>query len=431
MDEMQQGVEENLSKRGKIALVVLALIFLILLVTGILSHDGEIKAKSSGEEPKSTESAFDSTKNHTVDSLGNGAQDFLVNNQDEEQVIISSSKEKNDKDNEEKNQNSSDDDKPPFLQNPHSDQAFAAQLITDDGVANHDPLSVMAKEREKLLKTIAQQRQQMFTQALTSTPTIGMVNNGGHRSGSGQTNANGGAELGNYDPMNGNSIEAEKQRALAEIDRVNARLNNGSLDNGGGSGLGGSGTEVYSSNDIDYDSHASSISSGSPVSYNQMSNNGSWQLNNRLENPVARLVVNAGVVIPAALITGINSDLPGEIIAQVTQNVFDSATGKYLLIPQGTKLIGTYGSSIHFGQERVMIAWQRLIYPDGRTLDLGAMPGADMSGMAGFTDQVNNHWLELWPLLVLPLTAKTRITIIHQNQLQIPCVRRWPHNLAL
>lgn len=134
---------------------------------------------------------------------------------------------------------------------------------------------------------------------------------------------------------------------------------------------------------------------GGQNAYSNMQNKGSWDLEKSLETPNNPYILRAGMVIPATMISGINSDLPGQIIAQVSQNVYDTATGKFLLLPQGTRLVGTYDSGITYGQERVMIAWQRLIYPDNRTLDLGAMPGSDVSGYSGFTDQVNNHWWKL------------------------------------
>ena len=88
----------------------------------------------------------------------------------------------------------------------------------------------------------------------------------------------------------------------------------------------------------------------------------------RLANPASRYVVQAGAVIPAALITGIRSGLLGRVTAQVTGNVYDSPTGKYLLIPQGSKLIGAYDSSVSFGQDRVLLVWTRLIIPKGRSM---------------------------------------------------------------
>jgi type IV secretion system protein VirB10 len=102
--------------------------------------------------------------------------------------------------------------------------------------------------------------------------------------------------------------------------------------------------------------------------------------------------VKAGTIIPAALVTAINSDLPGEIVAQVTQPVYDHVTGRFLLIPQGARLIGQYDSQVAWGQNRVLISWNRIVFPNGYSLNIGAMEGADPSGASGLTDQVNHHW---------------------------------------
>ena len=112
----------------------------------------------------------------------------------------------------------------------------------------------------------------------------------------------------------------------------------------------------------------------------------------RLTAPASPNIVQAGSIIPAALITGIRSDLPGQITAQVTQNVYDSITGRILLIPQGARLIGEYDSQITAGQTRVLFAWDRLILPDGRSIVLERQPGADAAGYAGLQDRVNQHW---------------------------------------
>ncbi|WP_159952399.1 IncP-type conjugal transfer protein TrbI [Rhizobium sp. 18065] len=100
-----------------------------------------------------------------------------------------------------------------------------------------------------------------------------------------------------------------------------------------------------------------------------------------------------GSVIPATMITGLNSDLPGRISAQVSQNVYDSATGYRLLIPQGAKLFGRYDSKVSFGQERVLVVWTDLIFPNGSTLQIGGMSGTDAEGYGGFRDKVDRH---LW-----------------------------------
>jgi type IV secretion system protein TrbI len=116
----------------------------------------------------------------------------------------------------------------------------------------------------------------------------------------------------------------------------------------------------------------------------------------RLANPPSRYVVQAGAVIPAALITGIRSDLPGQVTAQVTENVYDSPTGRFLLIPQGSKLVGLYDSQISFGQDRVLLVWTRLLMPNGRSIVLERQPGADTQGFAGLEDEVDHHWSQLF-----------------------------------
>jgi type IV secretory pathway VirB10-like protein len=101
--------------------------------------------------------------------------------------------------------------------------------------------------------------------------------------------------------------------------------------------------------------------------------------------------VQAGSIIPATLITGINSDLPGTMIAQVSQNVFDSKTGAFLLIPAGSKIIGKYDSQVTNGQSRVLVAWQRIIFPDSSSINIGGLAGADTAGYSGLTGKVDDH----------------------------------------
>ncbi|OWQ98327.1 TrbI/VirB10 family protein [Sphingopyxis witflariensis] len=112
----------------------------------------------------------------------------------------------------------------------------------------------------------------------------------------------------------------------------------------------------------------------------------------RIGGPSSPYILQAGSLIPAALITGIRSDLPGQVTAQVTQNVYDSPTGRILLIPQGARLIGDYDSEIAAGQERVLLAWDRLILPGGRSIRLDRQPGTDARGMAGLADRTDHHW---------------------------------------
>src|SRR6202023_2433588 len=117
--------------------------------------------------------------------------------------------------------------------------------------------------------------------------------------------------------------------------------------------------------------------------------------------PASLYILQAGTVIPGALITGIRSDLPGQITAQVTESVFDSPTGSLLLVPQGARLIGIYDSQIAFGQSRVLLVWTRLIMPNGRSIVLERQPGADAAGYSGVEDEVDNHWAELFKAALL------------------------------
>ncbi|AZQ13328.1 TrbI/VirB10 family protein [Shewanella khirikhana] len=108
--------------------------------------------------------------------------------------------------------------------------------------------------------------------------------------------------------------------------------------------------------------------------------------------PLSAFELNVGTIIPAVLISGMNSDIPGALIAQVSQNVYDSATGKHLLIPIGAKLYGVYDSNVSYGQSRAVSAWTRINYPDGTRLNLAGMGGMDVEGYSGFEDQVDNHY---------------------------------------
>ncbi|MBN9235586.1 MULTISPECIES: TrbI/VirB10 family protein [Phyllobacteriaceae] len=115
----------------------------------------------------------------------------------------------------------------------------------------------------------------------------------------------------------------------------------------------------------------------------------------RVTQPASPFVLQAGAVIPAALITGIRSDLPGQITAQVTENVYDSLTGRSLLVPQGARMVGQYDNGTQFGQRRILLVWNRLIFPNGRSVVLERQPGADAQGYAGLQDGVDHHWWDL------------------------------------
>ena len=115
-----------------------------------------------------------------------------------------------------------------------------------------------------------------------------------------------------------------------------------------------------------------------------------------LQEAASPWMLSAGTVIPASLITGLNSDLPGMVLAQVTENVRDTATGATILVPQGARLLGRYDSVVAFGQRRALVVWTRILFPDGSSVALDNMPATDVSGYAGLRDGVDSH---TWQLL--------------------------------
>lgn len=118
-------------------------------------------------------------------------------------------------------------------------------------------------------------------------------------------------------------------------------------------------------------------------------------------SPLSEYQVNAGSIIPGIFITGVKSTLPGRMIGQVRENVYDSTTGNHLLIPKGARLLGMYDSNVTFGQDRIMIIWERIIFPSGKSIQLDRFAGTDLSGYAGVTGKVNNHYGKLLTSVVL------------------------------
>ncbi|MBR8087065.1 TrbI/VirB10 family protein [Burkholderia vietnamiensis] len=266
--------------------------------------------------------------------------------------------------------------------------------------ANGAPAPVDPDEQQ-----IRMAKMQMFQDAVKAKTNVPLPNQGPSRYGSGSP-----APAGAVD----SSVPQSRAEMLARIADVRRQIDNaqssgdpnaayqaqlakirGSMGGGGG-GFGG---VSYGGSDGGPQLLQAANTNSSRNDIQQFGANGQsdrWKLGNDLEAPRSRFEVRAGGVIPGVMISGINSDLPGQIIGQVSQDVYDTATGKYLLIPQGTRLVGTYNSNIVYGQSAVLIAWQRLVFPDGKAMDIGAMPGADSAGYAGFRDQVNNHYVRIF-----------------------------------
>jgi len=143
-----------------------------------------------------------------------------------------------------------------------------------------------------------------------------------------------------------------------------------------------------------------------------------FELHASVQAPKSPYTLFAGTILPCVMTQGIDSDLPGQIGCMISQNVYDTVTGRYLLLPQGTKVIGTYDSRVAYGQERVLVVWTRLLRPDGSTLSLEGMPGVDLSGYAGLTGHVNNHYGRLLSGVVLGslLGASAQIAVGANSQ---------------
>lgn len=134
---------------------------------------------------------------------------------------------------------------------------------------------------------------------------------------------------------------------------------------------------------------------------------GSFVSTKMLNRNYSRFELKTGHIIHGIMITGVNSDLPGQVLAQVSRNVYDSVTGKHLLIPMGTKIYGVYDSNVTYGQNRLLLVWQRLVFPNGFSLELENMQGVDLMGNSGFKGRVNNHFLKLLRSVLLSSAIAT------------------------
>ena len=139
----------------------------------------------------------------------------------------------------------------------------------------------------------------------------------------------------------------------------------------------------------------------------------------RVQTPVSPYQVMAGTVISASLLTGVNSDLPGQVIAHVTEPVYDTVSGEHLLIPQGSRVIGRYDSVIAYGQSRALIVWNRIIMPDGSSIQIENLPAADLQGYAGLSDRVDHHTLRLFSAAALSSLISVGAELSEDNDEQV------------
>jgi type IV secretion system protein VirB10 len=236
---------------------------------------------------------------------------------------------------------------------------------------------------------IRQLKVQQFEEALRAKTTVQSQALAAH-----SLQSHGSRDLPNATPASTDPIAVYQQR-LAQLRKAESRGRDGY---GGAGGYGGYGTEEGGPEE-------GQVGPGKPGNdygaFEAKGNSDRWKLDSTPIAPKSPYSVLTTFVIPAILISGINSSLPGKIFGQVSQDVYDTATGRFLLIPQGTKLEGEYSSDVAYGQASVLVAWQRLVFPDGKTMDIGAMPGSNAAGYAGFNDQVNNHYLRLFGSAIL------------------------------
>lgn len=207
-------------------------------------------------------------------------------------------------------------------------------------------------------------------------------------------------------------IENARQQALMAAILANTTIAGGTGNTAsvnGDSGDAGQ-TNPYSNN-LDAGNSAATASSNNDKDpnkqqekkdfLNQKSDGSSNYLQSSRVQPLSRYEIKAGTIIPSVMISGINSDIPGPVIGQVSENVYDTAKGDHILIPQGARLFGSFDNSVSSGQKRVMVVWHRIIFPDTSSLDIGAMSASDQEGYSGLNDQVDNHFLHTFSNAIL------------------------------
>jgi type IV secretion system protein VirB10 len=216
-----------------------------------------------------------------------------------------------------------------------------------------------------------------------------------------ETHVPGSGEAGQVDPA-AQAAEAERQRRIAEVRQareapVMMQLARAGAGESGIASAAVSGPAAPASQaSVETAGPAAQPGQGHNLAFVNARDTGETVNPHRVQRPASRWQLSAGSVIAASLVTGLDSDLPGMVIAQVTENAFDSATGRSVLVPQGARLIGRYDSVVAFGQSRALLIWQRIVFPDGSSIQLDNLPATDTEGYAGVADRVDFH---TWRLL--------------------------------
>ena len=252
---------------------------------------------------------------------------------------------------------------------------------------------------------VEQARRQAATQALTAGPAVDFAHAGAGQGASDPT-----ATTANVAGAGGSSATPDPSVLLREVGAEAAALRAQTIAASGG------GAAARATGIAGPANEAASASSNAAGFLRPAAN--LVARTSRLD-PDADFVLQAGTVIPAVLVAGISSDLPGQAIAQVSEPVYDGYAGRVVVIPQGARLLGTYATNVGAGQQRVQVAWRRVLFPDGTALDLGDMPGTDQAGTSGFRDQVDNHWRQTFGTALLMSAFSAGVQLSQPRQTSI------------
>lgn len=258
--------------------------------------------------------------------------------------------------------------------NENAPPAVPSTAKTNSPAAAPAPqMSEAYQNRIRQINRLEEKKLNDFEMALDADPSVSMNKRSG---GASAQQASAVQPTGNQAA----SVDSQMQQYLASMGGANG----GGMGGGSGGGMGGD------------DMHAANRQDQKQAYLNGSPQTDTYLNAQRMPAIDANQEIKAGTVIPGVMISGLNSDLPGQIIGQVRENVYDSATGQHLLIPAGARLVGQYDSGVTIGQERALVVWDRIIFPDSSSISLARMSGADMSGYAGFNDKVNNHYGKLF-----------------------------------